>query len=547
MAGAFDDLIPGSVATTGGTSTPDPFSEFVPKPKTPEEQRAERLRKIALTGMKTSSGEPGASDLYSDSFTLGLMKPVGALASSLGGEVSEYFGGEPASFGERWKANTGAYQDYLDEASKNSGWGGTAANVAGSVLSGGPARGVVTGGLWPMVKNAVGLGAVEGAARNSEDVTSAAKGAAEGGTIAGATTGALGGVLEMVKQALPAVRKARQAERIANRGEDPSVIKARSSALFKQLDDAGVAYDNNQSVNLVDDLISDLRQNGYDPQGAHKVLSDGVVSRLEGLRGQPVSLETLKQIRSQASSNATNPDSNVRRIAGRIMNQIDGFVTNVDPAMSQLPKEQIGPMWQEARKLWRTANVAEDIGWRLDKADRRTASTGSGTNVDNPIRQNIRGVLDKAEQPGRFNPYNAAELAQMERVVEGSPTQNILRSIGNRFGGSGPLGMSTDIGLGSVGGLGSLVHGAEPSTAVLAGAGLGAGLYGAGKAARMAADRMSQNEADALVRLISTGSLEQGQKLVSQAVPTRAALARLVAQQSLGRGAGVYAGGQATR
>ena len=515
-------------------------------PSTPGEMRADKLRKMARAVMDQSGGTPGAGDRFSDAFTFGLMKPTAGLAGALGGEVGELMGGEPASFGERYSANVGAYQDRLDEAGKNSGALGTGADIAGSVLAGGPARGVVERGLWPMLKGALGYGAVEGAARNSEDPMSAIKGAAGGAAVAGATTGALGGISEMVKQALPASLKARRAERLANRGEDPAGLRTQSKGLFKQLDDAGVAYDNNQSVGFVDDLISDLKQNGWSPKGVHAPLN-GVIDQLQELRGQPMSLETLQQLREQIGSEAGANEPQIRRIAGRLLGSIDGFVTNVDPAMSSLPTDQIAPMWKEARRLWRTANTAEDIGWRLDKADRRSASTGSGTNIDNPIRQNIRGVLDKAEQPRRFNPYSADELAQMERVVEGSPTQNLLRSFGNRFGGSGPMaGVQGNV-LGGVGGLGAMLHGTEPTMAALLGGGTAAGLYGAGKGARMAADKMSQDEADALVRLISTGSLDAGPRLASQAVPTRASLARLMAQQTLGRGAGVYAGGEASR
>lgn len=547
MAGDFDDLIPGSVATTGGGTmggeSADSFADLLP---TPEQTRSKRLRQIALTSMKNHSGEPGAGDLFSDNFTLGLMRPVGGLASALGGEVGEMFGGEPASLGERYKAQTGAYDDYLAEGGKNSGWGGTAASVAGSLTSGGPARGVVTEGLWPMIKSATGMGAVEGAARNSDSPTDALGGAVEGGAVAGATTGIFGGMLDMIKQALPAARRARQVEREANRGTPPDVIKQQSRALFKQLDDAGVAYNPTQTHDLLDALQSDLRQNGHDPQGVHKDLN-GVLARLEALRNQPMSLETLQQIREQVSSNAGAMEPQVRRIAGRILGQIDGFVTHTDPALSQIPGDQVAPLWTEARRLWRTASVADDMGWRLDKADRRSSSTGSGANIDNPIRQNVRGVLDRATQPGRFNPYNAAEIAQMERVVDGSTTQNLLRDVGNRLGGGGPLGTATNMGVGGMGGAAAMLHGAEPNSAMLLGGALGAGSFLGGKAARNAADKMSQNEGDALVRLISTGSLDQAPKLVSQNVPTRAALARILAQQSLGSRAGAYAGGEASR
>ncbi|RWP05105.1 hypothetical protein [Mesorhizobium sp.] len=520
---ADDPAVP---ATPGGR---DLLAEPVP---TPEQEHAERLRKIARAAMKQ---QPGAGDIFSDAFTLGLQKPVAGLAEGLGGKVRQLFGGEPQTFGEGYQAGTAAYQEMLDEAAKNSGWGGTAAGLAGSLTAGAPAG--AAAGLWPMVRGAMGLGAVEGAARNAEDPVSALIGGATGAGTAGLTAGTIGAATRA-----PGFRTRRATAREAARGTPPDELRNQSRALFKQLDDAGVAYDNNQSVDLVDNMLSDLHQNGYDPKGAHKVLSDGVINRLEDLRGKPMSLETLQQIRSQASSNATNLDSNVRRIAGRIMSNIDGFVTNETPAVAQMPGSQIAPIWGEARRLWRTANLADDIGWRVGKAERRAASTNSGQNVENAIRQNIRAVVDKAEQPGRYNPYSGPEMAQLQRVVEGTPKQNMLRWLGNQVAGI-PAG--TVVG-GLTAGAG-LSHGVDPvSTLLSGGAGLGAtaAMQGAGHAIKGKSAQIAQDEADALMRLISTGSLDQ--LPVAAGPPTRETLARLMREQALARGAGLYAGRQAT-
>jgi len=544
MAGAFDDLIPGSTAKTGGPK--GAFDDLVPAEPTPEEIRAQRLRKIARASGFGGPDSGGASDVFKDAFTLGLQKPTAGLAEGLGGMINGALGFDPGnrpqSFGEGWKAGTGSYQDFMDDARKNSGWGGTAAGVAGGLVSGGPARSAVQTGLWQAVKNAGIQGGIQGAAENSEDPESALEGGAVGAGVGGLVGGGLHSILGMLGRGLPSSIRARRAERMANRGPTPDELKNQARMIYQQLDQGNVAYDNTQSQSLVNGLLSHLNQNGYDPRGAHAVLDNGVVQRLRDLAGQPLSLETLQQIRSQASSNATNPDSNVRRVAGMIMQGIDGFVTNQQPALSSIPADQVGPLWSQARQLWRTANTADDIGWRLDKATRRSDSTASGTNIDNPIRQNIRSVVDKSTQPGRFNPYTPAELAQMERVVEGSPAQNLLRSIGNRFGGSGPLAgvQGNTLGVGS--GLASMLHGAEPTTAGLVGAGTAGGLYLGGKAARMAADRMSEDAGDDLVRLISTGSLARQPAMPFQMVPTRAQLARLMMQQSLEREVGKTAG-----
>ncbi len=109
-----NDPIPQSTPngqTTGTTVGRNLFAQ------TPEEMRAERLRKIARASIDQMQGAPDASETFGHAFTLGLQKPVSGLAEAVGGEVRDLFGGDdPASFGERYQAGVGAYQDRLDEA-----------------------------------------------------------------------------------------------------------------------------------------------------------------------------------------------------------------------------------------------------------------------------------------------------------------------------------------------------------------------------------------------------------------------------------------------
>jgi hypothetical protein len=124
-------------------------------------------------------------------------------------------------------------------------------------------------------------------------------------------------------------------------------------------------------------------------------------------------------------------------------------------------------------------------------------------------------------------------------VVEGRPIQNALREYGNTFGGSGPVPVLSNLGSGGMAGtLATVLGGAEPTTAGLLAAGIPAGLFATGRAARRTSAGMAQDEADNLMRLITTGSLDRP----PPGPPTRADLARYLA----GRG-GVAAAGGVTR
>lgn len=524
--GTFDDLVPKGGAAAGGSGA---FSDLLP---TDESKRVDRLRKISRAAL----GDAGAGDLYSDSFTWGLMKPVNALAGAAAGELQSLWGGgaEPeATFGERWKAGTQAYDEHLAAARENSGWLGTAADIAGSLTSGGPARGAVQVGVAPVVKQAATQGAVEGAARNSEDLSSAAKGAVTNAVTSAGTAAAVSQATKL----LPGNRAARAAEREAARGPSGTEIKGQARNLYKQLDQAGIAYDNKQSVQLADDLISDLKQNGWDPGGIHKDL-DKMIGDIEGQAGKPMSLETLANLRERVSAAAREGEPQVRRIAGRVLNQIDGFVDNQNPALSQLGQD-VGPMWKEARRLWKTAGTVDDMNWRLDKAERRAASTNSGQNTENAIRQNVRQVQDRATQPGRYNPYTPEELAQMSTVVEGTTPQNLLRGAGNYL--SGIPGQTAGLGaaLGSI--TGGLTGHLDPAVSATLSAGIPAAAWGGGQLLKSGAANMAEDQADTLVRLIATGT-KAPYANVPAGPPTREALAKILLQQQAARGAGNLAG-----
>jgi hypothetical protein len=518
MGGGFD---------VGALVGPDPAKQA----------RAARLRAALKTQMDRTGRTPGSDDLFNDGFTLGAMKPTAGLAEALGGKVRQWAGvGEPQTLAEGYAAGEGAYQDRLDEARANSGWDGTAAGFVGSVLGGGPAG--AAKGLWPVVKQAATLGGIEGAARHSEDLPSAVKGGIESGLTSAATAGTIGTVLKV-----PGWGSRRAAARAAAQGTAPEALKDEARALYKQLENANIAYDTRQAGQLVNDTMSDLRQNKWSPTGVHAQLN-GIIQQIQDLPqgGRPMSLETLQGLREQITSEAGSNEPQIRRIAGRLLGSIDAFVTHVDPAMSSIPREQVAPLWGQARRLWRAANTAEDIGWRVGKAEMRAASTNSGQNAENAIRQNIRGVYDKAAAPRTYNPYNPAEMAQMRRVVEGSRTQNVLRSTGNFLTG---IPASTITGLTGAGAAAAgLGHGIDLGTSLLAGgAGLAAtgAVQGAGRMVKAKAANMARDEADNLMRLITTGSMEQ---LPYAGPPTREALAAIMAKQQAARGAGVFMGDQ---
>ena len=146
------------------------------------------------------------------------------------------------------------------------------------------------------------------------------------------------------------------------------------------------------------------------------------------------------------------------------------------------------------------------------------ARSGSGSNIDNAIRQKISAILDVK---GRTRGFTPAEIAQMETIVRGTPAANVARKLGK-------LGVSD--------GLSLLLH---------AGAAAGSGgatlpIAAAGTASRKIAEMLTQRGANKLDEMIRGRSplaqsmQETTRGLTGSEIARRAAIARILMLQQSG-------------
>jgi hypothetical protein len=508
-------------------------------PSREQELRAEYLKKLL------APGEPGYSARLKDSATLGLMRPLGGLMQGVAGVF------DPTStFGERYRAGVGAEEDYAKRAVANTpGVAGVVTDIAGGV--GGVGSGRLAAGatqvanaaltgravapataeaagraeLGKVIAQGAGTGAVEGAARNAQDVGSAVEGGLIGGALGAGTSAAVGGAAKLI----PGVKGAQQEARKAAQGETPEDLKAAAKPLFQALDMGGIAYAQPQTAKLkqgIDDLITSNQYNKI----AHSKIS-GYVDELAQKAQQPqgMGFNELSNLRSALAKEARGNDASTREAASKVIEKIDDLVLHNKPAVNPTNRN-VAEDYEQARKLWRSATLAEDVGWRAGKAERKAASK-AGVNPDEANRAAFRPVLDKAEKPGAYSPYGPKGSEQRQllaKIVEGDRGQNLLRGAGAVVGspalriaaglGAGALGYHGGIGLG----MGALSGGAAGGGAVKA------------LLDRMAAARGEQN-IDALIRSI-TGSQ-------AKAIPPEA-LRTLLAKQAAQRAGAAYAGGK---
>jgi hypothetical protein len=255
---------------------------------------------------------------------------------------------------------------------------------------------------------------------------------------------------------------------------------------YKAADDAGVIIRPESTARLSASIKRQLEDEGFDT-ALHPGVS-AVLNRLDGLEGQNVTLkgmDVIRRVASNAAGDVTRPDQ--QRLVSKMINQIDDFIGDLKPAdvLAGNSHEAANQMLK-ARSLWTRMKKAEKIDTAILKAERRAASTGSGGNADNAMRQNVRSILDN---PRLSRGMSAAEKKAAERVVRGTLPQNALRLAGKLA----PTGVVSGT-LSSAAGYG------------LAGPiGLGLPMLGAG--AKALADRMTVRNVEKLSQLIRSGGL----------------------------------------
>lgn len=371
------------------------------------------------------------------------------------------------------------------------------ASVAGSVAGGmafaAPAAKAgfsLMQGAKPTLASMAGRGAAEGAGYGAlygagegeglEDRTlSAARGGVAGGAVGGAF-GALGriGAGKIDKSAIPSVDDLRTA----------------GQAAYQQADQAGVIFTPDAVNRLKMDIGKKLVDIGYDP--ALQPGAAAVVKRIEDLAGQNVTLTGLDSLRKVAGNGFVPGNKSNNKAVSDIIGAIDDLVSAPKPneLMSGNAK-QASDALKTARDMWSRLSKSERVTDAISRAELRAASTGSGGNVDNAIRQNLRRIV---ENPRGFS---KPEQEALKKAVEGSSTQNALRLAG-KLSPSGN-GLMAALGIG-----GTMVN---PLVGVASLGGMGA---------KTVADGLTRNQTSIVNALIRSG----GSLPAAQVTPIRKAI-----------------------
>lgn len=286
-------------------------------------------------------------------------------------------------------------------------------------------------------------------------------------------------------------------------------LKTAAQAAYQRADNAGVVYSKDAIRRVADVLRGEFADFGYHPelQGGARV----ALNEINRLADQNVSLKGLDVARKIAG-NAYQPGNKANNaLTAKVADAIDDLVASPqagDILMGNAP--QAAAALQEARGLYRQASKLETVNNLLERAGLRAASSGSGGNIENTTRQELRKILTS---PKMQRGFTKPELDAIRSAVLGSKSQDVLRLVGKLSPeGNGLTAMLHLLG-------GSATGGATlPAAAV-------------GMAAKRGADAMSRNSTKIVEALIASGGNLPAPKLDPIRKAIVGALARGSSQQ----------------
>lgn len=240
----------------------------------------------------------------------------------------------------------------------------------------------------------------------------------------------------------------------------PSIqqLKAAASAGYQSPEVSGLAIKSPAINNFSVTAQTALNDAGIDANLAPKTF--GILANLQKApEGAVVTGKNVQSLRRMFGHAASSTDPTERLAAKNAIEALDSFLPNVakDDVLSG-DMQAAAKTLEAARGNYSAAMHAETIDNKAIQAELRAAAANSGTNVANTVRQRMADILLKpAEQRG----FTKEELAAMEKIVRGTPGQNLLRAGGNLLGGGGGLGSAVVGGIGGlattgIGGVGAL-------------------------------------------------------------------------------------------
>lgn len=220
---------------------------------------------------------------------------------------------------------------------------------------------------------------------------------------------------------------------------------------------------------------------------------------------RPIDIEeTRRVIGRDVASNADEAPIGVA-----LKKEIEEYLNSLDETkvLGGNVTEALGDL-QSGRRILHQAHKARAVEGKEYRAKSRAATSGTGGNEVNAMRQNVRSILDNEvapTKPGQRSGYTPDEIAQMEKIVFGTKGQNMLRQISRLAPSAGAL-PSYASGGGGLAGIALALSSGNPLPLVATIPG------SAGEIAKKLAERSTKAEITELLDIMRRGGVAAGKK-----------------------------------
>lgn len=354
------------------------------------------------------------------------------------------------------------------------GRGKKVATTTGKRLLQGGREGAIQGGIY-------GFGSTDG------DLQERSQGALTGGLTGGAFGVTVPWLAKKGGDAVERVVQSRATSRAVKNAPTSADLKAEASKLFQAVDNSGVTADTNRFSQLVQSLVTGAKRDRINPNLDPKATGafQELIGALDDVQknGGSLAISDLHTLRQIAQKSAVSSEGRDAMFANRIVDALDEFIAQ--PGNLKLPANRLGQGGKAGNELLKAISTwgrARRVGL-IEDATYKAQNAASG--FENGLRVEFRRLLNNRKTRALFS---KAEIAEMEKVANGTPLGNVLRTLGH-------LGFDFGSGrnfLGGMIGLGAGQSFAGPLGALLVG-GVGYGARQGGKAlTRAAAERAAR-------------------------------------------------------
>jgi len=272
-----------------------------------------------------------------------------------------------------------------------------------------------------------GMGATAGFLSGEGGIENRATGAVTGGILGALLGGGLQAGAQGLTRSFENYMTRRAAKAVAEGAESVQQLRDEAARAYAAARNAGVEIDPQAYQQLIQNVTSEIAGGAGRPvRAALTPKSADVLSAMEEFAGRAVGIDDLEYIRQLAQTPAGMvTDKAEQRAASLIINGIDDFMGNLDPAqIVSNPNAARGAVdaLTQARDLWGRMRRTERIQNIIDTAK----AGGYAGGFESGIKTQIGTIL---RNPKLRRGFSEAELNLLSEIQQGTPIGRVLAGI----------------------------------------------------------------------------------------------------------------------